>query len=302
MINKTIVGIVGIASALFMSGCTRDWKAQDVSMWNESRYKPYEQSSFFADNSTSRPISRGTVARGQLRTDEAFFNGTLNGTLVTQLPFPVTQEVITRGKVRYEIYCAPCHGEGGAGNGMIIQRGFSKPPDYVEQRLVDAPVGHLYDVITNGYGSMYSYASRVSPRDRWAITAYIRVLQRHRGAKVSDVPADKRAQLNQRKPSDDALPEGAPMGGGAISSGASNERTSQSLDGPRLGSPAGQSSNGGVSADANALATPGAPETTTLPSVRADSLSPQTNPAAGAGDNANGQISGRDESNSSAKE
>lgn len=312
--TKFILGKFGLASAalLLISGCTRDWKSQPISMWNESRYKPYEATTFFPDNSTSRPTVRGSVARGQLRTDEAFFNGTQNGTLVTQFPFKLTAETLQRGKQRYEIYCAPCHGEGGAGNGMIIQRGFSKPPDYVEQRLVDAPVGHFYDVITNGYGSMYSYAARIPPRDRWAIAAYIRVLQRHRGATVADVPADKKTELNTPfKSRLDDTPTGTAIGGGAVESGASNKRTSESLDDPsrssptragensgRLGSPAGQSANGGVPVPEAA----GTPETTTLPSVRSDALKPGNNPVAGAGENATRGNTDQDLANPSERE
>lgn len=294
MTTKLILG--SVAALFLVSGCTRDWKSQPISMWNESRYKPYEATTFFPDNSTSRPTVRGSVARGQLRTDEAFFNGTKNGTLVTQFPFRLTKETLERGKQRFEIYCTPCHGEGGAGNGMIVQRGFSKPPDYTEQRLVNAPVGHFYDVITNGYGSMYSYAARVPPRDRWAIAAYIRVLQRHRGATVADVPADKRNELNTPfKSSLDETPTGTAIGGGAIETGASNNRKSETMGDPsrnaptrvgensgRLGSPAGQSSNGGVPTSQAA----GTPETTTLPSVRADAMKPSNNPVAGAGENA----------------
>jgi mono/diheme cytochrome c family protein len=98
--------------------------------------------------------------------------------------------VLEHGRERYNIYCQPCHGDQGAGNGMVVQRGMAKPPDYIEPRLINSPVGHFYDVITNGYGSMYSYADRVPPRDRWAIAAYIRVLQRSRAATLADVPAD----------------------------------------------------------------------------------------------------------------
>ena len=314
MTTKLILGKLGLASAalLLVSGCTRDWKSQPISMWNESRYKPYEATTFFPDNTTSRPTVRGSVARGQLRTDEAFFNGTQNGVLVTQFPFQLNKETLDRGKQRYEIYCAPCHGEGGAGNGMIVQRGFSKPPDYTETRLVNAPVGHFYDVITNGYGSMYSYAARVPPRDRWAIAAYIRVLQRHRGATVADVPAGKQSELNTPFKSQlDDTPVGSPIGGGAVESGASNNRTSETLDDPsrsvptragensgRLGSPAGQSANGGVPIPEAA----GTPETTTLPSVRPDALKPGNNPTAGAGENATRANTDQDSEKSSERE
>lgn len=113
------------------------------------------------------------------------------GATMTSFPFPVTKVVLDRGKERYEIYCAPCHGKTGAGDGMIVRRGFSQPPTYHQDRLREAPVGHYFDVITNGFGAMYPYASKVSPEDRWAITAYIRALQLSQNATSADVAAAK---------------------------------------------------------------------------------------------------------------
>lgn len=122
------------------------------------------------------------------------------GASMTKFPFPITKKVLQRGKERYEIYCAPCHGRTGAGDGMIVRRGFSQPPTYHQERLRKAPVGHYFDVITNGYGAMYPYADKVSPEDRWAITAYIRALQLSQNAKISDVPANERANIGKPKP------------------------------------------------------------------------------------------------------
>ncbi len=179
-----------------LSGCTRDGKFQPVDMWNGSRLKPYEQVNFFEDKTVSQHPPGGTVARGQERADEPTFYGTQNGALITYNPImravstpDAKQAVIERGQERFNIYCQPCHGLGGYGDGMIIKRGFAKPPSYHIERLRTAPDGHLYDVIANGYGSMYSYAARVPPKDRWAIVAYIRALQRSQNASLSDVPA-----------------------------------------------------------------------------------------------------------------
>jgi mono/diheme cytochrome c family protein len=113
---------------------------------------------------------------------------------------PVTRDVLARGRERYNIYCTPCHDRLGEGRGMIVQRGFPPPPSYHIDRLRQAPVGHFYSVITNGYGTMYSYASRISPEDRWAITAYIRALQLSQQAKVSDLPEDDRRHLAAEQP------------------------------------------------------------------------------------------------------
>lgn len=108
---------------------------------------------------------------------------------------PVTMVLLERGQQRFDIYCAPCHSKVGDGYGMIVERGFPQPPSYYIARLRDAPNQHFYDVITHGYGAMYSYADRVAPEDRWAITAYIRALQASGSARIADVPADKRQAL-----------------------------------------------------------------------------------------------------------
>jgi mono/diheme cytochrome c family protein len=138
-----------------------------------------------------------TVARGQLREDEQFFTGKIGNQLAATFPLPVTRETLTRGQERFEIYCAVCHGRTGDGTGMVVQRGFPPPPSMHEQRLRDAPVGHFFDVITNGYGVMYSYGARVSPEDRWAIAAYIRALQLSQHAVPGDADASGAKELAQ---------------------------------------------------------------------------------------------------------
>jgi len=113
------------------------------------------------------------------------------------LPFPLTKQVLERGRERFNIYCSACHGEAGDGDGIVVQRGFSKPPSYYDERLRQAALGHFYDVMTNGYGAMATYAVQVEPNDRWAIAAYIRTLQFSRSATIDDVPLDKRADLSR---------------------------------------------------------------------------------------------------------
>jgi mono/diheme cytochrome c family protein len=164
-------------------------------MRQQPKYTPLEPSSFFADGQSARPLPPDTVARGQLRTDEQRYTGKVNGTPVAELPYPVTKEILQRGQERFDVYCAVCHGRTGYGDGMIAQRGFPQPPSFHTDRLRDAPVGHFYDVITNGYGVMYSYAARVAPDDRWAIAAYIRALQLSQHASLDDVPPDERQKL-----------------------------------------------------------------------------------------------------------
>jgi mono/diheme cytochrome c family protein len=180
------------AAALLLAvvGCRPD-------MYNQPRYKTYAEDTFFRDGASARPLPPHTVARGHADVDTEYFEGkTADGKLVEAFPEPVTRAVLARGRERFDIYCAVCHGRTGEGNGMIVQRGFPAPPSYHTDRLRTAPVGHFYDVITNGYGVMYSYAARVEPPDRWAIVAYIRALQFARNAKIDDVPAAARSTLS----------------------------------------------------------------------------------------------------------
>ncbi|WP_276522318.1 c-type cytochrome [Kallotenue papyrolyticum] len=165
-------------------------------MYHQPRYDPYESSELFEDGTSARPLPEGTVARGQLRVDTALYAGKdANGEHVSAFPFPITADVLTRGQQRYNAYCAPCHGLSGYGNGMIVERGFSPPSSFHTDRLRNAPVGYYYDVITNGFGRMYSYASRIQPGDRWAIVAYIRALQLSQNASVNDLSPEERQQL-----------------------------------------------------------------------------------------------------------
>lgn len=176
------------AAGLLFSGCRLDMHVQP-------KYLPYTATTFFSDGRSERPVVPGTVARGQLRTDELFYTGRENGVAVDEFPFQITRADLERGRERYDIYCTPCHDYTGSGRGMIVQRGFPQPPSYHIQRLREAPVGHFYEVITNGFGAMYSYAARVQPADRWRIAAYIRVLQLSQNAKIDDVPQSERQKM-----------------------------------------------------------------------------------------------------------
>ena len=165
-------------------------------MYNQPKYKPLAASEFFADGTSARPLPPHTVARGHLDEDTIFFTGKNDdGTLAATFPMPITKDLLKRGQERFNIYCSVCHGYEGDGNGMIVQRGFPPPNSYHIDRLRQAPPGYFYNVITNGYGVMYSYASRVEPADRWAIAAYIRALQLSRNGRLDDAPADERAKL-----------------------------------------------------------------------------------------------------------
>jgi len=196
--------IVLLASGLALVGCRQD-------MHNQPRYKPLAATDFFGDGRSARPLVDGTVARGYLRIDSARYTGKVKGQEVDTFPFAITRADVLRGQERYNIYCSPCHSRIGDGNGMVVRRGFRQAASYHTQRLINAPVGHFFDVMTNGYGAMPSYASRVEPDDRWRIAAYIRVLQFSENAHVDDVPADQRSKLDEgpMTPPPPVLPEGA---------------------------------------------------------------------------------------------
>lgn len=166
----------------------------------------------FPDSSVARPLVEGTVARDHLQTDDAFYTGFQNGKLVDKFPIPVTKELILRGQDRFTIFCVPCHGQLGNGQGMIAQRGFElrRPVgNYHTDRLRKMPIGHFFDVITNGYGAMFSYASRIEPQDRWAIAAYIRVLQLSQNATVKDLNPEQVQELNTKPAPGSPTPAGA---------------------------------------------------------------------------------------------
>jgi len=167
-------------------------------MHDQPKFIPLRQTDFFGDARSARPLVSGTVARGQLRENTVLYTGKSNGADVTEFPFPITAQVMVRGQERFNIYCSPCHGRTGQGNGMIVQRGYRPPPTYHQDRLRDAPVGHFFDVITNGFGAMPDYAAQVKPEDRWAIIAYIRALQLSEHATIADVPETQRGALDAR--------------------------------------------------------------------------------------------------------
>ena len=166
-------------------------------MHDQPKYEPLQESHFFSDHRSSRPLIEGTVAQGQLKTDKHLHTGKRAGQLLDTLPFPVTEQMLKRGRQRYDIFCSPCHARVGTGEGIVVQRGFRPPPSLHTQRLREAPVGHLFDVITNGYATMYSYATRISPSDRWAIVAYVRALQLSQHARIEELPERDQTRLRE---------------------------------------------------------------------------------------------------------
>ena len=188
---KQALGLL-LAAVLVFSSCRQD-------MYNQPRQKPYAPSSFFDDGRSARPPVPGTIARGQLDDDPHLYTGRVNGQLVTTFPFPVDRAVLERGRNRYNIYCAPCHDRIGNGNGMVVLRGYRQPPSLHIDRLRQAPVGHEFDVITNGLGAMPDYAAQIEVHDRWAIVAYIRALQLSQRATTAEVPPEELRKLEPPK-------------------------------------------------------------------------------------------------------
>jgi mono/diheme cytochrome c family protein len=222
--------LLSVYCLLFSSGCRRD-------MQDQPKMKPFRSTTFFGDGLSARPLIEGTIPRGYLRADTAFYTGKksklLNGTPapspaptgpqptastpggvaqtpasypddVETFPFPITEEIVTRGRERYDIYCSVCHGLTGDGDGMIVRRGFRHAASFHDDRLRQAPVGHYFDAITNGWGAMPSYAAQITAQDRWAIIAYVRALQLSQPTLKAQTPA----------PQPSSAPTQAPANGG----------------------------------------------------------------------------------------
>jgi len=174
------------------TGCSRR-----QAMYNQPKYEPFEKSDFFADGRANRLPVPGTVAQGDIATNPHLSEGRVNGNIASTYPFEITRDVLNRGKARFQIYCTPCHNQSGDGLGMVVKRGFMQPPSLHIERLRKVPVGHFFNVITNGIGNMSAYNVQIPPEDRWAITAYVRALQFSQNARESDVPAPMRAKLEE---------------------------------------------------------------------------------------------------------
>jgi mono/diheme cytochrome c family protein len=182
-----------VACGLALAACRQD-------MHDQPKYKPLAASTFFADGRSARPRVEGTVPLGALRDDPLLYTGKVGDHPATELPFPVDRAVLERGRSRFDVYCTPCHDRTGSGEGMVVRRGFRRPPSFHTDRLRGAPVGHFFDVITNGFGVMQDYAAEIAARDRWAIVAYVRALQLAENARPGDAPPEERARLAGAKP------------------------------------------------------------------------------------------------------
>jgi hypothetical protein len=178
-----------LAGALLSAACRNE-------MYDQAKAKALSESDFFANGQNARPVPNDTVARGYLREDRAMYAGIgKDGQFVTEIPLPLTRDLMNRGRERFDIFCSPCHGKQGSGTGMIVQRGFKQPSSFHSDRLRQQPIGYFFDVMSQGFGEMSSYSGQVSPEDRWAIAAYLRALQLSQHANIAELPAEDRAEL-----------------------------------------------------------------------------------------------------------
>jgi len=179
-----------IAGSLLLSACGRN-------MYDQPKAETYEASPFFADGASSRPLPEGVISRERGAFDPSYYTGLSSTGMLTELPIEVSTELLLRGQERYDIFCSACHNYNGDGGGMIVQKGFPQPASFHDQRLLDSPVGYFYNAITNGFGRMYSYASRIPVEDRWAIAAYVKALQLSQNATIDDVPVEVLESLRE---------------------------------------------------------------------------------------------------------
>ena len=190
-LRRTTARVALLLAVVALAGCRQD-------MHDTPRYEPLEASAFFSDGASARMPVANTVSRNPLTdTDELLYTGKINGALANAFPMPITAAVLARGQERYNIFCAPCHGRTGKGDGMIVQRGMRQPPSFMEDRLRNAAAGYFFDVMTHGFGAMQDYAAQIPVLDRWAIVAYERALQFSQHAAIDDVPEPLRNALDR---------------------------------------------------------------------------------------------------------
>ncbi|MHB1023441.1 MAG: c-type cytochrome [Acidobacteriaceae bacterium] len=185
--TRKIALLVVTSAVALLAGCRQD-------MHNQPKFIPQRGTSFFADGRSVRPQVANTVARGQLDEDTYYYTGMVNGKEGTMMPFPVTPVVLARGQEKFNLYCTPCHSRVGNGQGMIVQRGYRPAGNFHTTRLINAPIGHFFTVMTHGFGAMPDYSAQLTESDRWAVAAYIRALQLSQNARLSDVPAGEHVE------------------------------------------------------------------------------------------------------------
>lgn len=192
--------LAALALPLLVAGCRLD-------MHDQPKMRGMRKSDFFEDGMSVRPIPSGTMARGHFLDDPLLERGVgADGKFVDQFPIPVTREVLARGRQRFDVFCSPCHDRTGSGRGMVVQRGFKQPPSFHQDRLRTQPAGYLYDVASNGFNTMSGYAGQVPVEDRWAIVAWVRVLQYAAHAPAGELAPADLARLAEVAPASTVTP------------------------------------------------------------------------------------------------
>jgi hypothetical protein len=200
---KCLIKIVtGVSLIIILGGCYRGQPSEkppihlNPNMFDQPKYKAQSSSQFFADSSAMRLPVEGTVARGDLREDDAYYRGkNRDGSLLKKIPVPLTMDLLNRGQQRFNIYCSPCHDRTGSGQGIVVKKGFLPPPTFHQPRLREVEDGHIFDVISNGIRNMPTYRHQIPVADRWAIVAYVRALQRSQNAQLTGIPEEIRDKI-----------------------------------------------------------------------------------------------------------
>lgn len=202
--RTTLLAALLLLGAVFIfSGCGRGRTSEKTpihlnpNMDNQEKYKSQSESRFYADGATMRPLVPGTVARGQLRDDAAYYTGKDESGNYADNPKTITTLLLNRGRERFDIYCSPCHGRVGDGRGIMVKHEYIPPPSFHQDRIRDMKDGNLFEIVSGGIRNMPSYAHQISVDDRWAIIAYLRALQRSQNASVDDIPADRRLEVQR---------------------------------------------------------------------------------------------------------
>lgn len=192
-LRRLAVAMVCCPHLVVLAGCKQK-------MSEQPRAETYEKAEFFSDQVSARSLAEGAIPRGHMPQETELHTGKRDGTFVNGFPMRLNEQLLLRGRDRFNAFCAPCHDRAGTGRGIVVQRGFRAPESFHTARLRDLSEGYLFDVVTSGFGRMPAFSTQLGLRDRWAVVAYVRALQLSQNATLADVPAESRATLETRSP------------------------------------------------------------------------------------------------------